>query len=281
MKNNFIKYQSFILLSAGIIAIFLIRSVLALRFPVPRLNDIFTILTLSGSLVVVLAGFRQLQRNHWFWAVLIGTVIGTGMCFASLFTPYPFLEIAKNNTEHAVVRGPFTCLSVIGGLVIQQRGGSVHLYAASGSWRKTFRGVLLGLTVGAPLALINVLALKITQGHPIVWQNPFSALLDALQPAIVEEVVYRLAMWGLLWVVLNKSIPEKSVWLSGLLSMLVHNYQHFDDLFLQSPIMAIGMGLVMAIFWGIPPMVLARRRGLESAIAFHWLQDAARFVTGF
>jgi hypothetical protein len=29
------------------------------------------------------------------------------------------------------------------------------------------------------------------------------------------------------------------------------------------------------------PLILARRRGLESAVAFHWIQDAARFLAGF
>ncbi len=157
----------------------------------------------------------------------------------------------------------------------------MQLHAANGHWRKTFRGVLIGLAIGLPLSLLNVMALKMSQGDSISWQNPLSALVDALQPAIVEEVIYRFALWSLLWIVLNKSIPEKAIWLSGVLAMLVHNYQHFDDLFIQSPLMAIGMGAVMAVFWGVPPLILARRRGLESAIAFHWIQDVARFVTGF
>ena len=176
----------------------------------------------------------------------------------------------------------FTTLAALGGLVIMRQGGPVPLHAASGNWQKTLRGVLIGLAVGLPLAVLNVFALQFTQGHSsITWQSPLSAVLDALQPAIVEEMFYRFALWGLLWVVLNKALPEKAVWLAGLLSMLVHNYAHFDDLFLQSPVTALGMGAVLALFWGVPPLILARRRGLESAIAFHWLQDAVRFLVGF
>ena len=66
-----------------------------------------------------------------------------------------------------------------------------------------------------------------------------------------------------------------------ILATLVHNYAHFDELFLQSPLVALGMGLVMALIWGFPAMILAHRRGLESAIAFHWIQDVTRFLTGF
>jgi hypothetical protein len=143
------------------------------------------------------------------------------------------------------------------------------------------RGVWIGLAVGLPLAVFNVFALMFTQGQSITWQNPLSALLDALQPGIVEEVIYRFALWGLLWMVLLKTLPDKAVWLAGLLSMLVHSYAHFDDLFLQSPLTGFGMGAGIALFWGLPLTVLARRRGLESAVAFHWIQDVARFVAGF
>ena len=136
------------------------------------------------------------------------------------------------------------------------------------------------MAVGVPLALFNVLALKITQGNPSLAKPIFgTARCHATCHRRRSDLSLR--FWGLLWVVLNKSIPEKAIWLSGVLAMLVHNYQHFDDLFLQSPLMAIGMGVVMAVFWGVPPLILARRRGLESAIAFHWIQDVARFVTGF
>jgi hypothetical protein len=40
-------------------------------------------------------------------------------------------------------------------------------------------------------------------------------------------------------------------------------------------------GAAMALLWGLPPTILALRRDLESAVAFHWIQDAARFLAGF
>ncbi|HQU36352.1 MAG TPA: CPBP family glutamic-type intramembrane protease, partial [Anaerolineales bacterium] len=112
-------------------------------------------------------------------------------------------------------------------------------------------------------------------------QKPRPALLDALRPGMVEEVIYRFAHWGLLRRILQRSLPQQAVWLAGGLAMLTHTYSHFDDLFIQSPLTALGMGAALALLWGLPPLILARRRGLESAIAFHWIQDAARFMTGF
>lgn len=39
--------------------------------------------------------------------------------------------------------------------------------------------------------------------------------------------------------------------------------------------------VVTAIIWGLPLTLLARFKDLESAIAFHWIQDVARFLAGF
>jgi hypothetical protein len=137
------------------------------------------------------------------------------------------------------------------------------------------------LLVGLPLAIVNVIALQFTEGQIIAWQNPLAALLDALQPGIVEEVIYRFALWGLLWLVLRNPIPGRSVFLSGLLATLIHTFQHFDVLFVQSPLAAFGIGLGMTLIWGLPSFFLAWRRGLESAKTFHWIQDVTRFLVGF
>lgn len=275
------KYAVFFLLVAAIVAVFVTRALLASRIAAPRTFEIFDSLTVAGALFVLLKSHRSLRRGDWLTALLLGAVVGAGMLFATLFSPYPFFGVVRSNAGQAWLRGSLTFLAALGGLAIMRQGGPVPFAAANRQWRKSGGGILLGLAVGLPLAVINVIALQFTQGQPIQWQNPSAALLDALQPGIVEEVIYRFALWGLLWLILRNSLPEKAVWLSGLLAMLAHNYSHFDDLFLQSPLMALGMGAALALLWGLPPLLLARRRGLESAIAFHWMQDAARFLAGF
>ncbi|HMN62966.1 MAG TPA: CPBP family glutamic-type intramembrane protease, partial [Anaerolinea sp.] len=265
----------------AVVAIFLTRTQLAARYDVPRLFDIFDLITVAGSLIVLATGFRRLHGWDWLAGLLLGGVVGVEMLFTTLFSPYPFLGILDSPPSHAILRGLFTFLSALGGLAILRQGGPVQLHIANRDGRNSIVGVLTGLAVGLPLAILNVFALQITQGHPVDWQKPLPALLDALQPGILEEVIYRFALWGLLWLVLRASLAEKAVWPAGVLAMLIHNYAHFDDLFLQSPFTAIGMGAVLAIVWGVPPLILARRRGLEASIAFHWLQDALRFLTGF
>lgn len=278
MKN---RYTAFILLIMSILAIFVTRALLAAKITMPRTFEVFDTLAVVGAFFVLLKGYRVLRRGDWIVALVLGAVVGVGMLFATLFSPYPFFGIVRNNLGQAWVRGGFTFLATLGGLVIMRQNGPVQFHAANGDWRDTGRGILVGLAVGLPLAVLNVFALQFTQGHSIDWQNPIAALLDALQPAVVEEIIYRFALWGLVWLILQKSLPEQSVWLAGLISLLIHNYSHFDDLFLQSPLIALGIGAVLALFWGLPPLILAHRRGLESAIAFHWIQDVARFLTGF
>jgi hypothetical protein len=278
MKN---KVLPLILLIMGILAIFLGRALLFAHFTVLHTFHLFDTLTIAGSLFILSKNHSGLRQGDWYIALCLGMVVGLGMLFATLFSPYPFFGLVGSNLGQAFVRGLFTFIAILGGLVIMRQGGPVQFHAAAGSWQNAGWGILLGLVIGLPLAVLNVFALQFTQGQPVQWQNPLAAMLDALQPGIVEEIIYRFALWGLLWLILRDSLPKQSVWLAGLLSMLVHNYSHFDELFLQSPLAALGMGVVLALVWGLPPLLLARRRGLESAVAFHWIQDAARFLAGF
>ncbi len=278
MKN---RYATLVLLVAAILALFVMRALLAEKIAAPRTFEVFDTLTVTGALFLLLKGYRRLRRSDWMAALVLGVAVGAGMLFATLFSPYPFFGIVRSNAGQAIVRGSFTLIAALGGLVIMRQGGPILFHAANGDWRNVSGGILVGLAVGLPLAALNVFALQVTQGGAVRWQNPLAAALDALQPGVVEEVIYRFALWGLLWLLLRNSLPQQAVWLAGLLSMLAHNYSHFDDLFRQAPLVALGMGVVLALLWGLPLLILARRRGLESAIAFHWLQDVARFLAGF
>ena len=280
MKFQVKQYSVLVLVILVILMVFMIT----LFVPVPgrpRLFDAFTLLIVAGCFFLLVKQRQQIHKVDWAVSLALGVIVAAGMLFSKYFSPYPFLGLIKSTPGQAVTRGMITTLSSLGGLVIMRQGGPVQFHIANTQVRKFVKGILIGLAVGIPLAILNVFALRFTQNQPITWQNLPAAMLDALQPAFVEEIVFRFALWGLLWLILKNTLPKQSAWISGVLSMLVHNFAHFDDLFLQSPLTALGMGLVMALFWGIPPLLLAKRRGLESAVAFHWIQDAARFLTGF
>ncbi len=278
MKN---RYTTFVLLLAGILSVFVVRTILAFRIDIPRIFDLFDVLAIAGSVAVLLKAHSRLKSIDWILATSLGCVVGIGMYFSTLFSPYPFLAVIQSTKGQAWLRGVFTFIATLGGLAIMRQGGPVLFRLANHETARAGRDILFGLLVGLPLAFINVIALQLTEGESINWQNLLASMLDALQPGIVEEVIYRFALWGLLWILLRTSLPEQSAALAGLMAMLVHTYSHFDALFVSAPLIALGMGLAMAFIWGLPLFFLASRQGLESAIAFHWLQDVARFLAGF
>ena len=104
--------------------------------------------------------------------------------------------------------------------------------------------------------------------------NPLAARSTPLQPALVEEAIYRLAFLSL--VCRAAAYGERqAAWLSGVLALLVHTYYHYSDEFLAQPLLAWD-GRVMGLVWGCrSPCSL--RRDLDAAVGFHWVQDAAAF----
>lgn len=281
MKTNSPTYLTFVCLCAAVVVIFAGRTLLAAQSGAPRLFEIFDSLVVLASLLICARHWRKLRSGDYIIALLVGVVIGAGYLYSTLFSAYPFFDVVQSNLGLALVRGLITAAAMLGGLVILRLGGPVSLPAADGQWRRAAGGIGLGLVVGLPLAVVNVFALQATQGRGVDWQNPLAAMLDPLQPALLEEAVYRFALWGLLWLVLRSTLGEKAPFLAGLVATLIHAYAHLGDLFVEAPLAALGMGLVMALLWGLPPLLLARRRGLGSAVAFHWIQDAARFWAGF
>lgn len=269
-------------LVAALLAVFVVRSYLAQTGDPPRLADLFEILIVGGSALVLLTGHRSLTRTDWLVGAGVGLFLGLQLPAAELFRPFPFLDTVRDVAGQALIRGAFAAVATLGGLVIAHRDGPVRLRLAGGEWRRALVSFAIGAAIGLPLAVLNAFANAWLQGRPFQWQNPLTAAVDALQPAVFEEVLYRLALLGLLWLVLRRSWPSRqAAWLAGLLSLLVHTYgAHYSDEFLTAPVATLTMGAAMGLIWGVPLTVLALRRDLDSAVGFHWVQDFARFWAG-
>lgn len=267
----------------ALLAIFLIRTYLARTGNPPRLPDLFDMLIVAGSALVLFSGYRSLTPTDWLVGAGLGLLLGLQLPFATLFSPFPFLDVIRDEWSQALLRGTFTTVAALGGLVIAHRGGPVGLRLAGGEWRRAITSFAFGAVVGIPLAVVNAFANAWTQGRPLQWQSLSAAAVDALQPAVFEEILFRLAFLGLVWLVLRRAWPgRQAAWLAGLLSLLVHTYgAHFSDEFLTQPLATLAMGAVMAVLWGLPLTFLALRRDLDSSVGFHWMQDFARFWAGF
>lgn len=268
---------------AALLAIFVGRTALAREGYAPRLPDLFHTLIVAGSAFVLLRGYRSLRRTDWLAAAGLGMLLGFQLPYATLFQPYPYLDLVRDAWSEGLLRAVFTSVAALGGLAVMRRGGPVYLGLGDGAWLRALVSFGFGAVVGIPLAALNAFANAWTQGRPWQWQSPLAAALDALQPAVFEEVVYRLALLGLIWFVLRRVWPTRqAAWLAGLISLLVHAYGgHFSDEFITRPLATLVMGGAMGLIWGLPLTVLALRRDLDSAIGFHWMLDFARFWAGF
>ncbi len=231
MKYSFSKYGVLLFLVASILTIFIVRTALAARGNLPRFNDLFTAITLVGSLVVWIAGHRGLQRSDCLVAIVTGVVVGVTMAFATLFSPYPFFGIVGGSLGQAVVRGFSATVAMLGGLVIMRQGGPVQVRAAelrvaqgrdqscSGIGYRSTTGRYEHLCPATDPGKIHRLAIS-SCGHkrcPAAWNRRRSDL--------------PVCPFGLLWLALHKTIPQHAAWLAGLLALLVHTFMHFDDLF--------------------------------------------------
>lgn len=265
-----------------IVLVFVMRTILARDGTPPRLFDLFDTFIALASFVVLAIGWRNLSRIDWLVGLGVGLLVGVLLPFSTLYNPYPFFDVVTDLRGRAVVNGIMTMVTAMGGLVIMRWGGPVRVTITALGWRQAGRSLLFGAAVGLPFAVLNGFANAWTQNRPITWQNPLAAVVDAVHPAVIEEVIYRFALLGLLWLLFRRDWSSRqAMMLAGLLAVLIHTYSHYSDLFLTQPLTALGMGAVMGLVWGVPPTLLALRRDLESAVSFHWIQDAIRFWLGF
>jgi Type II CAAX prenyl endopeptidase Rce1-like len=275
--SRWLRLSLVALLIAAILSVFVVRTCLAYSGQPPRLFAIFNALIVLVSLGVLAWGARVLRRSDWIMAFVIGACMGIGVSYTSF---YPLLELA-NPVLTSLSHGAALAVLVLAGLAIMRTGGPVVFRIANSEWKKGLQSLGLGLIMGLPFALLNVYAFSLMQNRPIQWHNPLGAAWQALQPGLVEEVAYRFALLGFLWLIVRRVWPERAVLIASVLSLLVHNYAHFDNLFRDNLPFALAYGAVVGLIWGMPMTVLAVRRDLESSVAFHWLQDFVRFAAGF
>ena len=113
MAQNIMRYKTLFLLTLGILVVFIGRTLLATAYPVPRLAELFDTITVIGSIGVCAKECGVLYKRDWVVSIVLGLLVGTGMCFATLFAPYPVFGIIKSNTAHALLRGTFTTLATL------------------------------------------------------------------------------------------------------------------------------------------------------------------------
>lgn len=143
------------------------------------------------------------------------------------------------------------------------------------------KSVFFGMLVALPLAVINNLYFYMNEGR-IQFQSLFTSAFAALSPAIHEEIIFRFFVLAFCLHLLKSSTARRWVMvLAVCISVIPHSLNHLPDLFLDNPVMGLFMLTVTSLLFGLPMALLQIKRNLESAIAFHWFIDFARFLFGF
>lgn len=267
-------------LAAAPVAVIVVWRAAALGGSRLQLTDVFDAGIVIASLVVIAFGRRSLKRVDWFLAAAVGASMGLLVPSTGFYPLLGWVARSGGAPLVAVLHGACVAAALLAGLVVMRRGGPVVLSCAGGRRLAGLRSLAFGVVVGLPLAALNAYANTLTQGRPFELQGSLFALLEALEPGIVEEVVYRFALLGVVWLLLRPSWGARAAWMSGVFVLLVHSYAHYGHLLLEQPLLYVGFGAVLAIVWGLPLTFLALRRDLESAVGFHWVQDAVRFLGG-
>ena len=262
------------------IAVILAWRAFALVRPVPQLFQVFDTLVLLASLGVLVRGYRHLRARDAWLALAVGALLGALVPTTGFYPLLAWTVGGASDGRVALLHGTGVAIALLAGIVVLRRRGPVRLHAAGGAWKASLASLCIGAAIGLPLAVLNAYANTLTQGRSFVWQGSAFPLLEALEPGLVEEVVYRFALLGIVWLLLRPSWGRRAGWLAGAVVLLVHTFAHNGELLLTDPLMYLAFGSVLAVVWGVPLTLLALRRDLESAAGFHWVQDAARFLGG-
>jgi hypothetical protein len=146
---------------------------------------------------------------------------------------------------------------------------------------KVGKSVVLGILFAIPLTVINNLYFYLNAGT-IHWQNVFYSAFEALSPAIHEEIIFRFFVLAIvLYLLKGRASPRWTIGIAVFLAVVPHSLNHLPDLFHANPVMGLVMLAATSLLFGLPMAILQIKRNLETAIAFHWFIDFARFLFGF
>jgi hypothetical protein len=172
-------------------------------------------------------------------------------------------------------------LITLGAIGLLKRNRVLRFRLAEDDDRAAVTSLVTGVVIGLPFAVINVLLFVFLNGQQIVIQDVVFSAIMALQPGIMEELVFRLLFMSLAIVVLLKYLPKKVAITSAIFMAIVfHSAVHVPQLVLANPLMAIVTVIVTSTLFGLPMALLAYKKDIETAIGFHWVIDAVRFALG-
>lgn len=178
-------------------------------------------------------------------------------------------------------QGLGTWVCYLGGALLFRGCQAPRVAAFASAPAQVGRSLLRGIALATPLAILNNLYFYSARGT-IAWQSPLLSAWAAVSPGVHEEVIFRFFVLALCLTLLRGTALRRTALLAALLLAVVpHSLNHLPDLFLEQPASGLVLLLATSILFGLPMALLQLRQNLETAVSFHWLIDAARFLFGY
>lgn len=139
----------------------------------------------------------------------------------------------------------------------------------------------IGALIGVPFAVGNVLFFVISDGGAGISLQ-WGALVEALEPAVCEELLYRMFLFGLCMQFTGGKVVSK---LQGIcvctVMVLPWAYLHYVDGIRYDFAYSVIMILVIGIIFGVPYYFMLHKKNIYTCIGFHWVTDFLRFFLGY
>lgn len=220
------------------------------------------------ALVVIMIKHKSLKLNYIFTGILL-----SGISFLSFYE--------RTDITTAVTNTSITLITFVGGCMLSDNKIRNKSELALRDYKAIPKALLWGMLIALPFAIINLVYFRSTFGAT-EYMNPLNAAFLALQPGISEEIIFRFFIMNAIFYLLEGKIKIKhAVVISFIFGIVPHSLIHFSELWLVNVPSAIFMLLSTSLLFGLPMAYLQYKRNLETAIAFHWFIDFARFFVGY
>ena len=244
----------------------------AVLFSLPKLVGRSLVFALPVLALILLALWRpRLSRQEAGYALLLALVAGIAGLGAGWVTISPLiwggLQVAL------VLLGLLTGWAVLRHTGLLQAGIGHSLLIGEGLVL-ALRAFAQGVLIATPWALgLVVLGAANEESWVQSWWQPFVAL----QPGIAEEAWGRVLLVPLLFVVLRSTARSRT----ALTTAVVVLAYWFAYLHTPGGFEAIPSTLMIGTLFALPTSYLWLRRGLETAIGFHFWLDFIKFLAAY
>ncbi len=262
-----------------------------LNYLVPLQNSSYTTRIWDWTELALAAGALGVIAFHW--RAIRSTSVWTGAALGLVSGLSYFLN--DPSLRGAITEGVAIWVTFVAGNILFQTLKERAVKAFQDPLPMVLRGIGFGILLGIPLAAVNNLFFYLQNGAPR-FQNILTSAAQALRPGIYEEAVFRYFVLAACFTLLQGSAPPRSAGVNGTwtvphprlafaaslaMAVVPHSLLHLPDLFLTNPVMAVVMLVGTSLLFGLPMALLQVKRSYESAVAFHWLIDFARFIFGY